>query len=146
MTPPEDDALQGAFPDLWQSVPRLGQCRRTGRIYPRRICDILRTWEPGRLSHSRVILPVRVRLCGDGCSASSCRTKPTSKEHYHKRSNVETVFSMVKGKFGPAVRAKSDSGQMNEILLKFLCHNLCVINQEAHELGLKSTFGPHIAN
>ncbi len=67
-------------------------------------------------------------------------------EHYHKRSNVETVFHMVKGKFGPAVRAKSDSGQVNEILLKFLCHNLCVINQEMHELGIKSTFGPNMNN
>ena len=26
--------------------------------------------------------------------------------HYHKRSNVETTFSMIKAKFGPAVRPK----------------------------------------
>ena len=68
------------------------------------------------------------------------------KEHYHKRSNVETTFSMVKGKFGDSVRAKSESGQVNEILLKFLCHNLCMINQEIHELGITSTLGPNIAN
>ena len=43
---------------------------------------------------------------------------------------------MVKRKFGPDVKAKSDSGQMNEILLKFLCHNICVLNQEKHELGI----------
>jgi transposase len=44
--------------------------------------------------------------------------------HYHKRSNVETAFSMIKAKFGDAVRSKSDIGQMNEVLCKVLCHNL----------------------
>jgi len=43
--------------------------------------------------------------------------------HYHKRSNVETAFSMIKAKFGDAVRSKSDSGQLNEVLCKVLCHN-----------------------
>ena len=63
------------------------------------------------------------------------------KAHYHKRSNVETIFSMVKGKFGDSVRAKSDTGQVNEVLLKFLCHNICVLIQEMHELGITSSFG-----
>ena len=49
------------------------------------------------------------------------------KRHYHKRSNVETAFSMIKGKFGDSVRAKSETGQVNEILLKCLCHNICVL-------------------
>ena len=56
-------------------------------------------------------------------------------EHYHKRSNVETTFSMVKAKFDGSVRAKSDNGQINEILLKFLCHNICVLNTEMHEIA-----------
>ena len=43
-------------------------------------------------------------------------------QHYHKRSNVETTFSMIKGKFGDALRSKSPTGQVNEILLKMLCH------------------------
>ena len=64
------------------------------------------------------------------------------KAHYHKRSNVETTFSMVKGKFGDSILAKSDTGQVNEVLLKFLCHNLCVLIQEMHELGTTSSFGP----
>ena len=63
------------------------------------------------------------------------------KAHYHKRSNVETTFMMVKTKFGNAVRAKSDTGQVNEVLLKFLCHNLCVLIQEMHELGITSALG-----
>ncbi len=37
-------------------------------------------------------------------------------EHYHKRSNIETAFSMIKGKFGSALRSKSDVGQINEAL------------------------------
>src|SRR5215831_19590271 len=30
-------------------------------------------------------------------------------------------FSMIKGKFGDAVRSKSDIGQLNEVLCKVLC-------------------------
>lgn len=40
-------------------------------------------------------------------------------ERYHKRSNVESVFSMVKGKFGASVRSKNDEGQVNEVLQRF---------------------------
>jgi transposase len=60
--------------------------------------------------------------------------------HYHKRSNVETAFSMIKGKFGDAVRSKSDIGQLNEVLCKVLCHNLCVLIQAIHELGIEPVF------
>jgi hypothetical protein len=60
--------------------------------------------------------------------------------HYHKRSNVETAFSMIKAKFGDAVRSKSDIGQLNEVLCKVLCHNLCVIIQAIHELGIEPRF------
>jgi transposase len=61
-------------------------------------------------------------------------------EHYHKRSNVESVFSMVKGKFGDSVRSKSDVGQVNEVLCKILCHNICVLVQAIHELGIEPAF------
>ena len=64
--------------------------------------------------------------------------------HYHKRSNVETTFSMVKGKFGDSVRAKSYPGQVNEILLKMLCHNICVLIQTMHELGVTPDFEPKV--
>ena len=63
-------------------------------------------------------------------------------DHYHRRSNVETTFSMVKEKFGDSLRAKSDAGQVNEILLKFLCHNICVLIQEMHELGITPDLVP----
>lgn len=59
---------------------------------------------------------------------------------YHKRSNVETTFSMVKGKFGGRVRSKSPIAQVNEVLLKVLCHNICVLIQSMYELGIKPHF------
>ncbi len=60
--------------------------------------------------------------------------------HYHKRSNVETAFSMIKAKFGASVRAKTPTTQVNEVLCKVLCHNICVLIQSIYELGLEPTF------
>ncbi len=60
--------------------------------------------------------------------------------HYHKRSSSETVFHMVKSKFGDYVRSKEWTAQVNEVLLKILCHNICVVIQEMHELGIEPEF------
>src|SRR5262249_6145248 len=49
--------------------------------------------------------------------------------HYHKRSNVETTFSMIKAKFGGALRSKTFTAQANEALCKVLAHNLCCLIQ-----------------
>ncbi len=59
---------------------------------------------------------------------------------YHKRSNVETTFHMVKRNFGNNLRTKKDTSQVNEILMKCLCHNLAVLVQESFELGLDIDF------
>lgn len=61
-------------------------------------------------------------------------------EHYHKRSNVESTFSMVKAKFGDSIRSKTDVGQTNEILLKVLCHNICCLILAIYELNINPTF------
>ena len=61
-------------------------------------------------------------------------------EHYHKRSNVESAFSMMKAKFGGAVRAKTPTAQVNEVLCKVLCHNICVVIQSWYELGIAPLF------
>ncbi len=61
-------------------------------------------------------------------------------EHYHKRSNVETTFHMIKTKFGDSLRSKTDRALVNESLLKILCHNLVVLIHEAHELGIEPIF------
>lgn len=61
-------------------------------------------------------------------------------QHYHKRSNAETVFHMLKTKFRDNLRSKSKIAQINELLLKILCHNIVVVIHEINELGLKSKF------
>jgi transposase len=61
-------------------------------------------------------------------------------EHYHKRSNAETTFSMIKTKFGTSVRAKTPTAQVNEVLCRVLCHNLCVLIQSTVELGIEPVF------
>lgn len=60
--------------------------------------------------------------------------------HYHKRSNVESTFSAVKRKFGDSVRSKTDVAMVNEVLCKFLAHNLTCLIQEEHELGIDPVF------
>jgi len=54
-------------------------------------------------------------------------------EHYHKRSNVESTFSMLKRKFGSRLMLKSEVGQVNEALARVLCHNICVLVKEFYK-------------
>lgn len=63
--------------------------------------------------------------------------RDTFLSHYHKRSNVETTFFMVKVKFGDSLRSRSDTGQMNEVLCKVIAHNLCCLIAAIHELGME---------
>jgi transposase len=61
-------------------------------------------------------------------------------ECYHKRSNVETTFHMIKSKFGDRLRSKTRTAQINEALCKVLCHNLCCLIQSMFELDIKPEF------
>lgn len=61
-------------------------------------------------------------------------------QHYHKRSNVESTFSMMKRKFGDSLRSKTDVAMTNETLCKVLCHNLVVLIHEMYELGIDPVF------
>ena len=63
-------------------------------------------------------------------------------QHYHKRSNIESTFSAIKRKFGDSVRSKTDTAMTNEVLCKILCHNICCLIQEQHELGIEPIFWP----
>jgi hypothetical protein len=63
------------------------------------------------------------------------------KRHYHKRSNVETTFSMIKEKFGTRLMSKKEVAQVNEVLCKVLCHNICVVIQSMYELGIEPFSG-----
>jgi transposase len=60
--------------------------------------------------------------------------------HYHKRSNVESAFQMIKSKFGERLRSKTTTALVNEALCKVLCHNLCVVIQSMYELNLTPEF------
>jgi hypothetical protein len=61
-------------------------------------------------------------------------------QQYHKRSNVESTFSMIKAKFGDSLRSKTKTAQINEALCKVLAHNLCCLIQSMFELNIKPEF------
>ncbi len=59
---------------------------------------------------------------------------------YHKRSNVETVFAMVKVRLGEFLKGRNFVSQRNELTAKFLCHNVCCLIQEMFERKVKIDF------
>lgn len=61
-------------------------------------------------------------------------------QHYHRRSNVESTFNMVKAKFGDKVKSKNRTARENELLCKFIAHNIVVLIHESYELGLNIDF------
>ncbi len=46
---------------------------------------------------------------------------------------------MTMGKFGEKVRSKTEVAQINEILAKIVCHNICVVIRPMYELGISPT-------
>jgi transposase len=66
-------------------------------------------------------------------------------EQYHKRSNVESTFSMVKAKFGDSLRSKTRRAQTNEALCKILCHNICCVISAIFELDITPQFWNEVA-
>ena len=61
-------------------------------------------------------------------------------QHYHKRSNVESLFSAVKRKFGDSIRSRTPPAMVNECLAKFICNNLCCVIMSQIELGIEAEF------
>lgn len=61
-------------------------------------------------------------------------------KHYHQRSNVESVFSMMKAKFRDHVRSKTNVAMTNEVLCKVLAHNICCLIMAQLELGIEPLF------
>jgi hypothetical protein len=53
---------------------------------------------------------------------------------------------MIKAKFGGAIRSKTPIAQINEVLCKVLCHNICCLIASIYELGIEPTFGAKIAD
>lgn len=71
-----------------------------------------------------------------------CLNRDEFLQHYHKRSNVEATFSMIKRKFGDNLRSRSSAGMRNEALCKILCHNICCLIQSVYEFGINPSFRP----
>lgn len=61
-------------------------------------------------------------------------------KHYHQRSLAEAAFSMIKRKFGDAVRSRDQRAMENEVLAKILCHNVCRVIGSMFELGIDPAF------
>ena len=53
----------------------------------------------------------------------------------------EAEVSAVKAKVGHSVRPKCEGGQVDEVLTKVLCHNMCILIRVMRELGVETTFG-----
>lgn len=65
-------------------------------------------------------------------------------QHYHKRSNVESTFAMIKKKFGDFCRCKSERSLVNEVLCKILAHNLTCLIHEIFELKIDVDFAQEV--
>jgi hypothetical protein len=52
---------------------------------------------------------------------------------------------MIEGKFGSALKSKSDTGKINEALCKVLAHNVCVLIQAMHAFNIEPVFVPRSA-
>ena len=50
---------------------------------------------------------------------------------------------MIKAKFRDHVRNKTPVAMVNEVLCKIICHNICVLIQKSHELGIEVEFGSY---
>ena len=65
---------------------------------------------------------------------------------YHKRSNVETTFSMIKTRLGEFLRSKSYESQKNELMMKFIVHNITCLVQEVYENEIHVDFRNEMFN
>jgi transposase len=65
--------------------------------------------------------------------------------NYHRRSNVESVFSALKRKFGENIRSRKPVAQVNEILCKLIAYNLTVVVHEMFESGIAPSFAAPVS-
>lgn len=69
-----------------------------------------------------------------------CLHKEEYLRAYHRRSNVESVFSAVKRLMGDSVRSKGDTAAKNEVLGKLLAYNITCLVHATYELGIDPEF------
>lgn len=56
---------------------------------------------------------------------------------YHKRSNVESSFNVMKEKFGKNLRCKDSTALETEVFTKVLCYNICILIRMMYKLDLE---------
>ena len=61
-------------------------------------------------------------------------------KHYHKRSNVESTNHSKKALFGNKVYSRLPSARINEEMLRWINHNLCVLNRAKYEWKINPKF------
>lgn len=66
-----------------------------------------------------------------------CLNKDDYLNHYHRRSNIESLFSAVKRLFGDSVRSKNETAMRNEALCKLLAYNITLLVHAICELDLE---------
>ncbi len=59
---------------------------------------------------------------------------------YHLRSNSESGMMMIKSRFGDLTNMRNETGAINDVLSKILCHNFCILIQESFLLGINLDF------
>jgi hypothetical protein len=89
-----------------------------------------------------VCLPFRSRAIACPLGHRIKAARGGVEEECHKRSNVESTFSMIKAKFGDSLRSKTKTAQVNEALCKILCHNICCLINPFSNSALSRHFGP----
>jgi len=62
------------------------------------------------------------------------------KKHYHKRSNVETTNMSKKMLHGDKVYSRLKSSRINEETLRWINHNINVLNRAKHEWKITPKF------
>lgn len=93
-------------------------------------------------------IPFKKNSIGDAKSAFIWRkmfeeftyNKEEYMKKYHRRSNIETSFHMLKQRFGHHCATKNFQAQTNEIKVKVLCHNICVLIAELFEQQIDIDF------
>ncbi len=60
--------------------------------------------------------------------------------YYHQRSNVESVFSAQKRKFGNRLTSRTQTAQINELMAKVLAYNICIVSKSIFELDIEPRF------
>jgi hypothetical protein len=60
--------------------------------------------------------------------------------HGHKRSNVESTFTMIRSKHGDSLHSDGKPAMRNEILAKLVCHDLCCLTSAMYEMGINPVF------